>query len=94
MSSGAFQYIRVDWIHTHADEPTVLYSELDMGRWEVRKVEVYANGTMDFADTDNSSGTTRLGSLPVPPFAELSSEFKPKVIDAAEFEHVWLIATQ
>ena len=94
MSSEAFQYIKVDWIHTHPDEPTVLYSELDMDRWELRKVEVYADGTMDFADAERSSGTTQLGSLPVPPLEELTSEFDPKVIYAADFERVWSMATK
>jgi hypothetical protein len=94
MSSEAFQYIKVDWIHTHPDEPTVLYSELDMDRWELRKVEVYVDGTMDFADAERSSGTTQLGSLPVTPLEELTSEFDPKVIYAAEFERVWSMATK
>jgi hypothetical protein len=33
-------YIKVFWKHQHRDEPVELYSELDDGRWEVRKVEV------------------------------------------------------
>ena len=92
MGGPALQHIKVEWVHNHPDEPIVLYSELDEGRWEIRKVEVYADGTMDFADAEHSSGNTRLGSLPVPPLNELSNEFKPQVIAAAEFERTWSLA--
>jgi len=92
MRGSAIQYIKVEWLHDHPDEPIVLFSELDEGRWEIRKVEVYADGTMDFADEENSSGNTRLGSLPVPQLNELTSEFRPQVITAAEFERVWAMA--
>lgn len=92
MRGSALQYIKVEWLHDNPDEPIVLFSELDEGRWEIRKVEVYADGTMDFADEENSSGNTRLGSLPVPLLNELTSEFRPQVITAAEFERVWAMA--
>ena len=90
----AFQYIKVEWIHDHPDEPVVLYSELDEDRWEVRKVEFYADGKLDGADAERSSGTTRLGELPVPPLNELTNEFVPQVIDAAEFERIWMMANK
>jgi hypothetical protein len=94
MGGLALQHIKVEWVHDHPDEPVVLYSELDEGRWELRKVEVYADGTMDFSDAERSSGNTRLGSLPVPPLTELSEEFIPQVVTAAEFEHVWSMANK
>jgi hypothetical protein len=94
MGEPALQHIKVEWVHDHPDEPIVLYSELDEGRWELRKVEVYADGTMNFSDAEHSSGNTRLGSLPVPPLNELSEEFIPQVITAAEFERVWSLANK
>ena len=54
-------YIKVEWIHSHADEPTLLYSELDQARWEKRKVEVFADGHCGYASSTESAGFTRLG---------------------------------
>lgn len=28
-------YLKVKWIHAHADEPVLIYSELDHERWEL-----------------------------------------------------------
>ncbi len=43
------KYIKVKWLHSHPDEPVLLYSELDKDRWETRKVEVFADGRIGFA---------------------------------------------
>jgi uncharacterized protein DUF6881 len=58
------RYLRVGWKHQHADEPTILYSELDEDRWEVRKVEVFRNGRRGYASADGSSSGTKLGEVP------------------------------
>jgi len=39
-------YLKVKWIHSHPDAPVLLYSELDRERWEVRKVEVFRDGSL------------------------------------------------
>jgi hypothetical protein len=84
-------YIKVNWIHSHADEPVLLYSELDGDRWEKRKVEVFADGHCGFASPTESCGSTRLGEEPIPPLAEIASDsqFKPVEITKQEFEEVW-----
>lgn len=46
------EHLKVRWIHTHVDEPVLLMSELNSDRYEVRKVEVYADGRMGFASAD------------------------------------------
>lgn len=88
-------YLRVEWKHTHTDEPVMLYSELDEDRWEVRKVEVFADGRMTYADGTGSSGDTRLGEFQVPPIDEIAKDrvFAPVVISRAAFETVWKKAT-
>lgn len=90
------RYVKVKWLHSSRDTPVLLYSELNPGLWEVRKVEVYADGHMDFADRDERSGSTKLGIEPLPPLEEiaLSPEFEPAVISAEEFESVWEQARQ
>ena len=85
------EYLRVRWIHTVPDDPVILYSELDGERWELRKVEVYADGREDYADGKAQSGSTLLGTVPVPTLDEIAAqpEFEPALITAEEFETVW-----
>ena len=85
------KYVKVRWIHTSPDEPVMLYSELNDGLWELRKVEVYADGRADFADREERSGSTKLGIEPLPPLEEIAAdpEFEPVVISAEEFETAW-----
>jgi len=69
----------------------LLYSELGPDRWEVRKVELHADGRMSFADQERQSGDTHLGLVPVPPLEEMAAdpEFEPEAISAEEFESAW-----
>jgi hypothetical protein len=65
--------------------------ELDEERWEVRKVEIYADGHCGFASADESAGGADLGELQVPPLAEIAadSEFEPAEITRDYFEQIW-----
>ena len=45
----SMKYIKVHWIHDFADEPEMLYSEIDSHDNEVRKVEVFKDGSMGYA---------------------------------------------
>jgi len=85
------KYVKVRWIHTSSDQPVMLYSELNDENWELRKVEVYADGRADFADREEQSGSTKLGIEPLPPLEEIAAdpEFEPVVISAEEFEAAW-----
>lgn len=87
-------YIRVKWIHTIPSEPIWIYSELDSGGWELRKVEVYADGTMGFADQYSSVGGSSLSIEALPTVAEINSDsqFEPVEITKEEFEAVWAAA--
>lgn len=44
------EYLKVRWFHENSDEPVVLMSELDASRYEVRKVEIFADGRIGYAD--------------------------------------------
>jgi uncharacterized protein DUF6881 len=89
------RYQQVRWHHDLADEPVLLYSEIDAG-FEVRKVEVYRDGRLDYADGSRSTGTTMLGEKLMPGVAEINEDpqFSAAVITAAEFERVWQRATR
>ena len=85
------QYIKVKWIHSHPDEPVWLYSELDAGRWETRKVEVFPDGTTGFAGPDEAVGTSKLSIEPLPTLEEIASDpqFAQEEVQRREFEEVW-----
>ena len=87
-------YLKVKWIHTHSTEPVLLYSELDDGRWEQRKVEVYTDGKCDYASQFVEKGNTGLGLEPMPLLSEiaLDSQFEPFEITQDEFESIWTLA--
>jgi HEAT repeat protein len=89
--ASQMRYIKVKWLHTSPDTPVLLYSELNGELWEVRKVEVYADGRMDFACREEQSGNTRLGIEPLPDLEEIAAdrEFEPAIISAEEFGSVW-----
>jgi hypothetical protein len=85
------KYIRVKWKHTNPDEPIWLFSELDPNGLELRKLECFRNGFCDFASTNDSTGTTKLSTQPLPELDKLAKdpEFEPTEISKEEFEDVW-----
>ena len=87
-------YICVVWKHDHPDEPTELWSELDERRFEVRKVELWRDGRVGFADQRRSAENTRLGIEAVPSVHEINAqaEFDAKETDRNSFERLWRTA--
>jgi hypothetical protein len=87
-------YIKVRWKHDDPSHPILLYSELDDERSEVRKVEVFSDGSAGYADHATSRGTTFLGFVPIPTLSEIAAipEFEPVAITKDEFEAAWLKA--
>ena len=84
-------YIRILWRHSSPQEPVELFSELDGQRFEVRKVEVWADGRTGYASQHEEVGGTRLGELPVPSLSEIAADpqFEPHEMTAADFEQHW-----
>ena len=84
------KYIKVRWVHDLPDEPELLYSEIDHDRNEIRKVEIFKDGTMGYA----ASGVrhrSALAECPLPTVEEIGGDpqFKPESIAEAEFAEVW-----
>lgn len=88
-------YLKVHWIHSNPNEPVLLMSELDADRYETRKVEVFADGRLEFAGAGHSSGETVLGEKPVPATADIAADhqFIVETLDVEGFEAAWLAAT-
>lgn len=84
-------YIQVKWIHSSSSEPVVMYSEIDNDGWEIRKVEVYADGGMDFASSFESKGDSSLSKEPLPSLAEIAEDpqFELVEINQIDFERAW-----
>ena len=73
----------------------LIYSELDHERWELRKVEIFPDGRMLYADPEVEFEETGLGQMPLPSLEEIAAdpEFEPEVISKVEFEKIWAMAT-
>ncbi len=86
------RYLYVKWLHKNPGDPVHLYSEIGDDGYELRKVEIYADGRKGFADGSEEAGGTVLGSMPVPSLAEIATqpEFQPKTIPQEEFQRIWL----
>ncbi len=85
------KYLKVQWIHNFDDEPVMLYSEIDINRNEVRKIEIYKDGTVGYADKVSEYNGSLLSELPMPTLREIASDsqFRPKEILKHEFEEMW-----
>ncbi|MEZ6136190.1 MAG: hypothetical protein R3C53_14950 [Pirellulaceae bacterium] len=85
------QYLKVEWKHQNDDYPILLYSEINDERMETRKVEVFRDGSVGFADSSTTKGKTQLGIVPLPSIDEIAveAEFVPVEISKNEFEGIW-----
>ena len=85
------RYLHVQWVHDHPDEPVEIYSEINDDRWELRKVELFPDGSAGFASSTEGMGSTMLSVEPLPAVEEIGSDpqFKPVEISREEFEKVW-----
>ena len=60
-------YLYGKWRNSPGDGPVEFYSELDPARWELRKVEVLADGRMGLASANRSTHGTQLAIISIPP---------------------------
>ena len=84
-------YIRVRWLHSSPDDPVELWSELNRNREEIRKVEIWEDGRVGFADEHREAGGTRLGEGAIPTLQEIAAdpEFEADEVSSLEFENCW-----
>lgn len=84
-------YLEVKWIHNFIDEPEYIVSELDNGRNEIRKVEIYKNNKKGYAVKDISVNGSQLSEIPLPTLEEINSDvqFNACYISHARFEEIW-----
>ena len=87
-------YLKVHWSHDSEKQPVAFYSELADDRMELRKVELFADGSFGYANEKRSSGRTMLGALPMPAIEELAAgpSYEAEEITRDEFEDIWRLA--
>jgi hypothetical protein len=68
------KYIDVQWLHSNAEHPTRLVSELGPDRFETRKIEFWADGRIGYASKDGASRDTLLSDLPVFSIKEINAQ--------------------
>ncbi|WP_430510826.1 DUF6881 domain-containing protein [Gottfriedia solisilvae] len=85
-------YIYVEWNHPFESEPFIIISEIDDKQYEIRKIEIFKNGSIGFADSNVEYLGTELSAEPFPSIDEIKSEseFIPKKISKEQFEEYWL----
>jgi hypothetical protein len=84
-------YLEVSWNHFLPNEPIVLLSELDSDRWEIRKVEMYADGRMNYCSKNEGAFGCELSIEPLPTVLEIGEDpqFVPREITKGQFEGCW-----
>jgi len=96
MENSSTLHEKVQLLNPVRNEPSFIFQEVDLERWELRKVEVYPNGSMEYASEDKCSSRLRLSVEPLPTLVEIAQNprFKPESITAEEFERMWDLATR
>ena len=84
-------YIKVHWKHNFLDEPILLFSEIDDKRNEIRKVEVFRDELMGYAEGKISKNGTFLSECELPELSVINedSQFEGFEISKDEFESIW-----
>jgi hypothetical protein len=59
---------------------------------ETRKIEIWSNGDIGYADQKERTNKTRLGEVAIPLLSEIAKdpEFQPSEISKNEFEKMWI----
>ena len=88
-------YVKVRWSHDSPDEPVTYLSELGEDRYETRKVQIYRDGRMEWADEQHETPTAGVSEIEFPPLEEIRAqpEFTAQEITAEEFNAAWAQAT-
>ncbi|MEM7533214.1 MAG: hypothetical protein AAF639_13620 [Chloroflexota bacterium] len=90
------EYLKIKWDHAHSDEPIEIYSEISPDRWEIRKVELFPDGSTSYASPLYHTGSTWLAEIPIPELDEINrdSQFEGTLIDRHRFERIWLMSSE
>jgi hypothetical protein len=87
-------YLVVRWKAAQADEPCIMYSELDDARMQRRKLDIFPDGRWGYADEHEEVGSeTILGEAATPSVDEINADpaFEAAETTREEFEKLWAV---
>lgn len=86
------KYLKVSWIHNNEDYPIDFYFELDDDFNELKKIEIYKNGLVGYADKENEINGTIVSEEKIPSSDEISKqkEFILVEITKEEFYKIYI----
>lgn len=84
-------FLRVKWRHDDSGEPIEIYSQLDSTRFEVRKIEVFRDGTVQLAGPEVEQGDTYLSETAIPDVEAINADpdFSAEPIPGEQFWDLW-----
>ena len=88
----AMEYILLEWFHDIENEPYIIYSEIDSQRYEIRKIEVFKNGTYLKCSEEILSSQIELADVAFPENIDeinRDRQFCAKYITKEDFERMW-----
>ena len=85
------RYILVKWENESVGDPDLIYIEINSYFWEQRKVEIFRDGRIGYADENEEVGSSMLAIEPWDDLDKIAHEpeFEIKEISREEFEIVW-----
>jgi len=88
-------YFQVRWHHEDPDDPVRIYEELSGERYELRKIEEFADGRLIRSDRINPDFATALSWEPVTAEEEIAAqdEFTVEPLTAEAFNSAWARAS-
>lgn len=92
---GSARYQVCEWHHGFENEPIRIWTEIEADGWEIRKVEIYRDGSVDIAAVVDQllfeTGNSVLSEAPIPSMAEVNSgrQFVATPTSSTRFEAVW-----
>ena len=84
------KYFAMRWVHSDPEYPVLRLGEFDGAGWEQRKIDVYRDGRVGFADTQEERDA-ELAGVPMPGLDAIADETEhaPREISREEFERFW-----
>lgn len=84
------KYFAVRWVHSASEYPVLRLGEFDGAGWEQRKIDVYRDGRVGFADA-HEERDAQLAPVPMPGLDAIAAETDsaPVEISREEFERFW-----
>ncbi|WP_433523839.1 DUF6881 domain-containing protein [Nocardia pseudovaccinii] len=85
------RYVKVAWHHDFEDEPVEYFHEVGDDNWETRRVQVYRDGHVEWADETDETATAGVAEVPIAPIEEIAQqpEFEAEEISRGQFEREW-----